>query len=563
MSFTHGNKDSEDVVGRRSEETMQPPSLRSHECQVCHDLMQMFAASKDSAPTTTTTIVLGSFEEALSTNCQRHKPLVERFVEYCQQAGARRMKSEDLGILFRGERPEIFESVSKLGFGRSLVLANKSPSPADHVRKGRIVDPEYMDLEILKHWKSQCLTSHGPRCQNPMKIWRTCPAWLVDVEQKCVVRGDDPAVGSSPFVALSYRRETEPGFGVVPESMLDLQRPGILDNEGASGWVTPLVRHAMYLTTVLGERYLWVDTLCIVHGDSNTTEQLGLMGAIYASAVVVIIAADGDARDGIAGLKGIPESLPRKSQQCLIPFGDDETIIARNNSPFSLITGGPYYKRGWTFQEHKMASRKIFLKDGLAHWECQHSLWHEDLVQGVELDKYIEPRLREILAGFPMLRSLSNIISNYNDLELHYEEDALPGIMGLLSVLSRSLTGGFLYGIPETFFDRAIGWRPFWPHTILTRREPSDRPSHLKFASGLPSWSWVGWKGLVTLGDEAARINHRSPSISETLPITQWFIGKSPTIAPHDRGEIRSNWYKQRSGWKKSAADPASPLPAG
>ncbi|KAG6358652.1 hypothetical protein INS49_012170 [Diaporthe citri] len=427
MSYTHGKEDRDDAVERRSEEATQPPSLRSPECQ----------------------------------------------------AGARRMKSTDLGILFTGERPEIFESVSKLGFGRSLVLANKSPSPADHVRKGRIVDPEYMDLGILKHWKSHCLTSHGTRCQNPMRIWPTCAAWLVDVKQKCVVRGDDPTVSSSPFVALSYRRETEPGAGVMPESMLGLQRPGILDEEGASGWVSPLVRHAMYLTAVLGERYLWVDTLCIVHGDGTTAEQLGLMGAIYASAMVVIVAADGDAQDGIAGLKGIPESLPRKSQQCLIPFGDDETIVARTNSPFSLIHGGPYYERGWTFQEHKMASRKLFLKDGLAHWECQHSLWHEDLVRGVELDKYIEPRLREVLAGFPMLSSLSNIIGNYNDLELRYEEDALPGIMGLLSVLSRS------------------------------------------------------------------------------------FTGESPTTAPHDRREIRSSWYEQRSGWKKSAADVASPLPAG
>lgn len=562
MSYTHGNEDSEDVIDRHSEEATQSPSLGSPECQVCHDLMQMFAATKDRSPATTT-IVLGSFEEALSTNCQRHKPLVERFVEYCQQAGAWRMKSKDLGILFTGERPEIYESVSKLGLGRSLVLANKSPSPTDHVRKGRIVDPQYMDLETLKHWKSQCLTSHGTMCQNPMKIWRTCPAWLVDVKQRCVVRGDDPAVGSSPFVALSYRRETEPSVGVVPESMLGLQRPGILDDEGASGWVSPLVRHAMYLTTVLGERYLWVDTLCIVHGDTATAEQLGLMGAIYASAMVVIIVADGDTQNGIAGLQEIQESLPRKSQQCLIPFGDDETIVARTNSPFSLIHGGPYHERGWTFQEHKMASRKLFFKDGLAHWECQRSLWHEDLVQGVELDKYIEPRLREILAGFPMLGSLSNMIGNYNDLELRYEEDALPGIMGLLSVLSRSFTGGFLYGIPENFFDRALGWRPFWPHTVLTRRKPSERPSHLKFASGLPSWSWIGWKGLVGLGDEAARINHRSHSISETFPVTQWYTGESPTTAPHDRRAIRSSWYDQRSAWKKGAADLASPLPAG
>lgn len=558
MEFTHEKQGYADVVDSNSDEVTQPPP-----CQVCHDLTQMFAAREDKAPATTT-IVLGSFQEALSTNCQCHRPLVERFAEYRQQAGVTwGTKSEDLGIVFRGGRPDMFESVSKLGFGRSLVLAHKSPLTTDLVRNGRIVDPGYMDLDVLKHWKSECLTSHGTRCQNPMRIWDTRPAWLVDVEQHCVVRGDDPAIGPPSFVALSYRRGSESNVGVVPETMVDLQRPGILDDDEASSWQSPLVSHAIYLTSVLGERYLWVDTLCIVHGDGTTAEQLGLMGAIYASATVVIIATDGDLQKGIAGLKGVPESPPRNSQQRLIPFGSDETIIARTNSPFSLIVGGPYYERAWTFQEYKMASRKIFLKDGLAHWECQCSLWHEDLVQGVELDKYIEPRFREILAGFPMLSSLSNIIGEYNDLELRYDEDALPGIVGLLSVLSRSFCGGFLYGIPETFFDRALGWRPFWSHTQMARRRSSDRPSHLKSGSSLPSWSWVGWKGLVTLGDEAARINHRSSSISETLPITQWFTGESPTTAPHDRREIRSVWYELRNGWKKTAADLTLPLPPG
>lgn len=565
---SHGEEDVEISVESHLQEMTQQPSSTPSPCQLCQDLTLMFAASKERPPTTTT-IVLGSFEEAMSTNCERHKPLIQQFVEHCRkQRGTGRKESEDMGILFRGkrpenERPEIIESISNMGVGWSLVLANESPSSADHIRKGRMVDPHHIDLDILKHWKTECLESHGSMCHNPMKIWHTRPAWLVDVTQMCVVPGDDPAVGESSFVALSYRWGSKPSVGVIPESLPDLQRPGALDDSEASGWVSPLVRHAIYLTSVLGERYLWVDTLCIVHGDGTTAEQLGLMGAIYASAVVVIIAADGDAQEGIAGLKGVSESPPREAQQWLIPFGDDETIVARVPSPFTLTDGGPYYERGWTFQEYQMASRKIFIKDGLAHWECQRSQWHEDLVPGVELDKYIEPRLREILAGFPMLSSLSNIIGRYDDLELRYEEDALPGIMGLLSVLSRSFTGGFLYGIPENFFDRALGWRPIWPFKSVTRRKRSDRPSQLRFAADLPSWSWVGWRGLVTLGDEDARINHRKSVISETFPVTRWSTGESPTTAPHARREIRSSWFEKRSDWKKIAGDLGSPLPDG
>lgn len=549
-----------------------PTIDREMECQVCQDLSKMFLASRESLPVTNH-IDLGYLDEALATNCQQHKLLVESFVdyyqpeqEYLQVPGD--LDPRDMGIYFRGQQPEMFISPTRSCITMGLALVNKSPVCNDQIRKGRIVDPMYVDLDILKYWLNQCVTTHGNKCHNPMKIWHTRPAWLVDVKEMCVVPGDDIAVGSSSFVALSYRWGSQPSVSVAPESMLSLQRPGILDDP-ANSWVTPLmtpmVRHAMYLTSVLGERYLWVDTLCIVHGDCSTAEQLSLMGAFYANAAMVIVAADGDAQEGIAGLRGIPESRPREAQQLLIPFGDDETILMWQTDHFLklLKTGGPYFDRGWTYQEYKMASRKVFFKDGLMHWECQCSQWHENLFHEEGLSKYIERALRDILAGFPVLDSLSYIIGEYNCLDLRYEEDALPGISGLLSVFSRSFTGGFLYGIPEAFFDRALGWEPLCYNGSLTRRKSSDRPSHLKFTAGLPSWSWIGWKGPVHIGREAFRINYDQVPISDTIPITRWFTGSSPKIAPQARRKIRSNWYEQRSDWKKSAADHALPLPTG
>lgn len=47
------------------------------------------------------------------------------------------------------------------------------------------------------------------------------------------------------------------------------------------------------------------------------------------------------------------------------------------------------------------------------------------------------------------------------------------------------------------------------------------------------------------------------------LPITWWSTGEFPTTATHSRRKIRSVWYEQRSGWKKSAADLALPMPTG
>lgn len=70
--------------------------------------------------------------------------------------------------------------------------------------------------------------------------------------------GDDSTVGSSPFVALSYRWGLKPSVGVVPESLPDLQRPGILDYNEASGWVSPLPSQARHLPHLGPRRALFI-----------------------------------------------------------------------------------------------------------------------------------------------------------------------------------------------------------------------------------------------------------------------------------------------------------------
>jgi hypothetical protein len=49
------------------------------------------------------------------------------------------------------------------------------------------------------------------------------------------------------------------------------------------------------------------------------------MGAIYANAIVTIVATDGDSESGIPGLKGI--SSPRGMRQNIIPFGDERLLF--------------------------------------------------------------------------------------------------------------------------------------------------------------------------------------------------------------------------------------------
>ncbi len=138
------------------------------------------------------------------------------------------------------------------------------------------------------------------------------------------------------------------------------------------------------------------------------------------------------------------------------------------------------------------------------------------------------------------------MLCNYNERELTYDEDALAAISGLLTVFSRTFTGGFLYGLPEMLFDRALAWMPQWPHTNMRKRQSSGNLSHTGFtATDLPTWSWVAWQGMFTFWyGEAVRVNDIQHWIQEVTPITEWYTSSAPSGQPRRR--ICSTWFEER-----------------
>ncbi|OAR02459.1 hypothetical protein LLEC1_00946 [Akanthomyces lecanii] len=516
-----------------------------YDCETCSQLWRMLIDADFVGP-----IDLGSKEDAASTSCRDHGPLVR---EFCESLGR---ETADVG--FRrwgaGTSVKLVESVKKLGVTWDLLLVAKDSVPS-HPGEGRILDPKWADLEVVKKWKNACLTTHGPACDNALRIPYTQPEFLIDVEQKCIVRGSET---ERRYIALSYVWGEHRQKIMEPATRAQLLKPSSLIQPDFQEHLARVIKHAMQLTSRIGERYLWVDALCIDQGDDgHTKRELQAMAAIYSSAVVTIISVDGDSNTGIPGLQG--SSAPREQRQRVFQFGDEQ-ICKRNTGNFFLSGRQKYFDRGWTYQENELASRRIIFLSNEVHWQCQCSVWHEELTLNTEVDTYINPRLRTIMAGFPDLGSLSHSIGNYNEKKLTYEEDALPAISGLLSTVSRSFTGGFLFGLPEMFFEQSLGWLPYWSHTNPQRRTSSTRPAAQKLAPcDLPSWSWIGWQGLVNIWHDAARINPREYSIRETFPITVWYCGQSPTEPPSKRRLIRSTWYEQRAARK----DFTQPLPDG
>ncbi|KAJ3579494.1 hypothetical protein NPX13_g1071 [Xylaria arbuscula] len=489
-------------------------------CAICQSIWLRLTGHVPKEPT-----AFGSFEQGLSDGCPTHSPLLKAFRDYIAES---KFPSDwqDVGIR-NDSPPRLISSLKNGGLVWPLLLANIA-SAQDSVRQGRILDPDWIDVEFLKDCKRKCFETHREKCNNPMKISPVTPLLLIDVQQNCLVSGGD----AGPYVALSYvwGNSGSQGRANVPYGILQqLSQPNGLDSIEAKPFLFPIVRRAIALTAMMGERWLWVDVLCVPQGNLDVAaKEINNMGAIFGGAVVTIASADGDAQSGLLGLQGVSPS--RDLCQRIFPFGSEQIVVGTHDI-FSLDHGSPYHDRAWTYQEFKMSPRTIWFKEKMVSWKCQCSVWHEEHMPDSSFPTYIDPRPQSILAGIPDAGSVSHILSNYNNRQLSYPEDALSGIQGFLSVLSRAFPGGFLIVSYETGVI-IIGWHPFWGHTDLQRRVRSDRPNDaLTGPSELPSWSWVGWQGLIDIGSryDALTFNDRCYRIAETIPIVTWYTGASPT----------------------------------
>jgi hypothetical protein len=181
------------------------------------------------------------------------------------------------------------------------------------------------------------------------------------------------------------------------------------------------------------------------------------------------------------------------------------------------------------------------------HWICSCEELHEDLIHhefkpsSIPIDGSVS-WVSDILAGQPNFLALNGLFSHYNVRDFTYPEDAMPGLVGMLTVLTRSFDGGFLYGLPEMCFDSALMWEG--ASKDLKRRKRSGRSHSLLQTFDLPSWSWIGWKcyGMTVLKEETYDLDYFTGLTFRTTPITQWYTHISPDSG--SKRPIRATWFE-------------------
>jgi hypothetical protein len=222
----------------------------------------------------------------------------------------------------------------------------------------------------------------------------------------------------------------------------------------------------MTLTVALSERFLWVDSICIVQDDAaDKLEYIPRMDSIYGRASLTIIDAAGS--DAHGGLPGI-QSASRFQEQT--PFQIKGVTLVQTLDPISIH--GPSYMseskwnaRGWTFQEGILSTRALVFTPEQVYWQCEEATWCEDgfwecpdsptiYRHGLNDDFHHiwEPGMESIE------RKYRQLVETYSQRSLTYESDGLDAFAGILAAFERAAGLQFLWGLPVIYLGVALTW---------------------------------------------------------------------------------------------------------
>lgn len=207
----------------------------------------------------------------------------------------------------------------------------------DQPHFGRGARRQLLDCTEIRTWLAHCEDSHGPcnshqaDLNSPTKYF-----FLIDTQYMCVSR----STGNCRYLALSYV------WGGVLQYKLTEDNLGTLSTRFSlrPEHLTATIRDAITLTKRLGERYIWIDTLCLIQ-DSTAIRQQTLqdMDRIYSQSVLTIVAGNcSSANDSLPGI-----SKPRD----YTAWSQKVTPILTLSAHFDfkdILEGSIYSRRAWT-----------------------------------------------------------------------------------------------------------------------------------------------------------------------------------------------------------------------
>lgn len=297
-------------------------------------------------------------------------------------------------------------------------------------------------------------------------------------------------------------------------------------------------KDAVKLTIDLGQKYLWIDSLCIIQDNPDDwLREATNMSAVYGNAIFTLSALSSS--DSTQGCRvGNPRAttherrffdfdsgphrirmFEKKIVEWHEEYGDD-TYRHGEHGP------NPLRGRAWTLQERELSTRNIFFSQNLVLWECKEAKgsselpWHE--VKPVDDFRPwpIRSFLGEsVLPGGPVAwrDRWYELMEDYMSRQLTKGSDKLPALGGLAQTFQKKLPpSDYLAGI----------WTEHLPHALLWRMtDKSDAQRSTTYRA--PSFSFLSLDGpmsyesqmLTNLGGETRWEDNQKDFVSTDLEV--------------------------------------------
>lgn len=413
------------------------------------------------------------------------------------------VRDQDRNII--GSRPctrrirlrwEVNEAPSKIGelFDTYIVLVAPR-NGGKGLFFGRALHSVKTDAALIRRWIDYCEASHGDACKSKSQDIPLSKSFfgVIDVTEMCLTK----LPSGERYVALSYTwGQGGHHFKTTATNVRDHLKPGGLRKMDIM--MPRTIKDAINLVRDLGERFLWVDSICIIQGsDRSWALNSRVMDQVYGNAYLTICAADGDGAG--AGLQILnPErsqaerATSEQSNSQNITQYDRNLRLMSTQPAENYIRKSVWNTRGWTFQERLLSPRNLIFTAGRMYFQCRCTARSADIISeddsaGWSIEFKDSPLLMLQKLSTRPLAVYKQALELYMTRQLTQPRDILAAFTGMGNLIGEALGGHLVYGLPSSHFDWALLWEP--------RDAAVQRPS--VGGEKFPTWSWCGWKGQI------------------------------------------------------------------
>lgn len=257
-------------------------------------------------------------------------------------------------------------------------LPSSRSTSISHLKHGSGSDRTF---NRIRSWLRDC-EEHSvcSEWQSINQVPKAPPTRLIDVEDMPLLCEDDLQNRECQYMTLSHCWGRSASF--------QLRRYNLLQCKDHLLWedLPETFKDAIFTTSVLGIRYLWIDALCIIQdSEEGWIHEASLMDQVYSNSYLNIsAAASKDSRDGIFRLRSAMEVGP-----VLIATPELDNLgkkaLCYCEDWMEEVDRAPLNSRAWVVQERFLAPRVVHFGPTEVYWECVTCTSMESLPHGLPL----------------------------------------------------------------------------------------------------------------------------------------------------------------------------------